>query len=291
MDTKDSNLYVIPQKSGVIKIGDREFSKLSSFINTNYGIKLPDVKRTMLQARLQKRLKENNLSSFKDYCDLVFSDKGEQTEIVHMIDMVSTNKTDFFRESSHFDFMKSTILPAFSQKGKGILKVWSAACSSGEEVYTIGMVISEFIRSKPGFDYATLGSDISQQMLQRSSTAVYSMKSVEMLPMELKKRYLLKKKAAVDPDVRIVPELRSKVQFQRVNLMSESYQVPADFDIIFCRNVLIYFEREVQELVIWKLLKHLKPGGYLFLGHSESIMGMNLPINQIKPTIYQKRSL
>lgn len=276
-------------KSQFIPIEDAEFAKLSSYINTNYGIKMPDVKKTMLQARLQKRLKANNLKSFKDYCDLVLSKESEQSEIVHMIDMVSTNKTEFFREPNHFDFMKSVMLPDFQQSKLPNMKIWSSACSSGEEVYTIAMVMDEFLQGKKSFDYSILGTDISLRMLETSARAVYPMSRVLELPLEVKKKYLLKNKNAENPDVRIIPELRNKARFQRLNLMSDSYNVPADFDVIFCRNVLIYFERDVQEMVINKLLRHLKTGGYFFLGHSESIMGMNVPLHQLKPTIYRKR--
>lgn len=282
-------MALMETKSQFIPIEDAEFAKLSSYINTNYGIKMPDVKKTMLQARLQKRLKANNLKSFKDYCDLVLSKESEQSEIVHMIDMVSTNKTEFFREPNHFDFMKSVMLPDFQQSKLPNMKIWSSACSSGEEVYTIAMVMDEFLQGKKSFDYSILGTDISLRMLETSARAVYPMSRVLELPLEVKKKYLLKNKNAENPDVRIIPELRNKARFQRLNLMSDSYNVPADFDVIFCRNVLIYFERDVQEMVINKLLRHLKTGGYFFLGHSESIMGMNVPLHQLKPTIYRKR--
>jgi chemotaxis protein methyltransferase CheR len=270
-------------------LSDFDFNRLSSFISNNYGIKLPITKKVMLQARLQKRLADNNIASFKEYCDFVLSEKSTDSEIIHMIDVVSTNKTDFFRESTHFDFMKSDILPEFLQNRPGeTLKVWSAASSSGEEAYTIAMVISDFKDNKLGFDYSILGTDVSSRIIEKAMLGVYSMERVSTISLNLKQKYLLRNKNPEKKDVLIVPELRKNTKFQRLNLMDDFYNVPKDFDVIFCRNVLIYFDRVTQEKVINKLCSHLKPNGYFFLGHSESIMGINVPLRQIKPTIFQK---
>src|SRR5207253_6273195 len=156
------------------ELSDSEFLKLSNFIYKNYGIKMPISKKGMLQARLQNRLRENGMNSFKDYCDFVFNGKEGESEIVHMIDVVSTNKTDFYRESAHFDFMHSHMLPQFLQNSPGeVIKVWSSACSSGEEVYTIGMVMNEFLDGKKHFDYHVLVTDISARILSRAANAIY----------------------------------------------------------------------------------------------------------------------
>ncbi|MCE3226857.1 MAG: cheR 3 [Bacteroidetes bacterium] len=278
---------MIPQGK---EISDNDFKKLSNFIYTNYGIKMPDGKKGMLQARLQNRLKANNLESFKEYCDLVFSEKGRDTEIVHMIDVVSTNKTDFFREPAHFDFMTNEVLPEFmSRRNPGELKIWSSACSSGEEVYTIGMVISEFENHPGEIKYSTLGTDISTRILDKAANGVYAEERVAGIPMSLKKKYFLRSKNRENPTVKVIGDLRKNTSFQRLNLMDPEYfSVPRDHDIVFCRNVLIYFDRQTQEKVINKLCSHLKPDGYFFLGHSESITGMNVPLKQIKPTIFKK---
>jgi chemotaxis protein methyltransferase CheR len=272
------------------ELSDQDFNKLSHFIYTNYGIKMPPAKKNMLQARLQNRLRENNLQSFKEYCDLVFSGKNSESEIVHMIDVVSTNKTDFYRENAHFEFMRSTVLPEFHQQQVGeTLKIWSSACSSGEEVYTIGMVINEYLSGKKTFDYSILGTDISTRILQKAATAVYAEERVNPIPIELKKKYLLRSKNRENPSVKIVPEIRQRTSFTRLNLMDQDYfGIPKNFDVVFCRNVLIYFDRPTQEKVINKLCSHLKPGGYFFLGHSESITGIDVPLKQIKPTIFKK---
>jgi chemotaxis protein methyltransferase CheR len=208
-------------------------------------------------------------------------------ELIHMIDVVTTNKTDFFREPHHLTFLQENILPKVAH-GKRTVKVWSAACSSGEEPYTLAMVLEDFARSMHGFSYDIFASDISTAMLQKASTAVYAMERVDCIPLELKKRYLLKSKDIERPTVRIAPSLRSKVTFARVNFMDAVLPVDGMFDIIFCRNVLIYFDRKTQVEVIRKLIGNLSPGGYLFIGHSESLHQVDLPLVQEKPTIYKK---
>lgn len=268
-----------------IEMSDEEFLKLSCFITENYGIKMPEAKKIMLQSRLQKRLRKLNIKSFSEYCNFLFSGNNKQ-EIIHMMDVVSTNKTDFFRESQHFSFLSEEILPSILPYNNKI-KVWSAGSSSGEEPYTIAMVLSENSIKKE-FDYYIFASDISSDILQRAIDAVYKEDKVAELPLELKKKYLLKSKDRTKPTVKIIPELRSKVEFRRINLMDDRYLADKDFDIIFCRNVLIYFGRNDQESIIGKLCKHLKKDGYFFIGHSESLLRMDLPLRQIKPTIFQK---
>jgi chemotaxis protein methyltransferase CheR len=271
-------------------MSNEDFKKLSSFIYQEYGIKMPEVKKTMLQSRLHKRLRELNMTSFKDYVNYVFSKEGQQSEIIHMIDMVSTNKTDFFREPVHFDFLHSNVLPELTSQSNRFLKLWSAGCSSGEEPYTIAMSISEYMLQNPlhTFDYSIFATDISTRVLRSAADAIYKEARVDLLPLTLKKRYLLKSKDHTNPTVRIIPELRNKVSFQRLNFMDSNYNVSDNFDIIFCRNVLIYFDRETQEKVINRLCAKLKPNGYFFLGHSESITNFNVPLKQIKPTIFRR---
>ena len=206
-----------------------------------------------------------------------------------MIDVVSTNKTDFFREPIHFEFLKSVALGNLTKSTTSPLKIWSAGCSSGEEPYTIAMVINEFLGSGSTKDFSILGTDISTSILKKAVNAIYTEERVSGIPLELKKQYFLRSKDSDKQLVRIVPKVRSKVKFQRLNFMDPDYpSVPMDFDIVFCRNVLIYFDKPTQERVINRLCAHLKPGGYFFLGHSESIMDMKVPLKQIKPTIYQK---
>jgi len=270
------------------KLSDDEFKKLSKFIFEGFGIKMPEEKRVMLQSRLQKRLKVLNMTTYKEYVDFVFSREGQDEEVIHMIDMVSTNKTDFFREADHFEFLLSQILPEFiEQSNKKTIKVWSAGCSSGEEPYTLAIVMSEFKEQHPEFDFSILGTDISTRILDQAREAIYKEEKADVIPLVLKKKYLLRSKDREKATVRIIQDLRKKISFQRLNFMDNNFNVTDGFDIVFCRNVLIYFNRETQERVINKLCTKLNKGGYLFLGHSESITNMNVPLVRLKPTVFK----
>ena len=273
------------QRIFAAKLSDKEFNTLSKFIYTRYGIKMPPAKRIMLQSRLQKRLRALKIYSFAEYVDFVFSKKGDE-EVVHMMDVVSTNKTDFYREPAHFEYLTKNVLPEYLQNNTRKLKLWSAGCSSGQEVYTLAIVISEFLESNPGFDFSIFGTDISTKVLKLAHNAIYKEEAVAMIPLEIKRKYLLKSKDKTKKNIRVNSKLRNKTSYQRLNFMDSNYNINEQFDIIFCRNVLIYFDRETQEQVINKLCRHLKPGGYFFLGHSESITNINVPLTQVKPTIF-----
>lgn len=271
------------------KLSNEDFERLSNFIYHEYGIKMPPVKKVMLQSRLQKRLRELNITSFDEYVDYVFSKEGQDNEVIHMIDVVSTNKTDFFREPVHFEFLTNEGLPELMAGSNHLnIKVWSAGCSSGEEPYTLTIVLSEFKEKFPGFDYSIMATDISSRILRSAVEAIYKENRIENIPITLKRKYFLKSKDRESPTVRIIPELRRKVSFQRLNFMDHTFNIHETFDVIFCRNVLIYFDRETQEEVINKLCSKLKIGGFFFLGHSESITNMKVPLKQIKPTIFRR---
>ncbi len=272
------------------RMSEEEFERLSTFIYRETGIKMPPVKITMLQSRLQKRLRHLKIRTFGEYIDYVFGQNGADAEIIHMLDVVSTNKTDFFREPVHFEFLAENILPEVIQRtADRPLKIWSAGCSSGEEAFTIAITISEFIEEhRENIDYKILGTDISTDILQKAVDGVYKEERIANIPMNIKRKYFLKSKNPKNKTVRVVPKLRQKVSWQRLNFMESNYDIKDSYDIIFCRNVLIYFERLTQENVINKLCTHLRPGGFFFLGHSESIMGMNVPVKILKPTIYRK---
>ncbi len=269
---------------------DAEFTKLSKFIYGQYGIKMPIAKKIMLQSRLQKRLRALNMVHFKVYIDYVFSKEGTD-EIVHMMDVVSTNKTDFYRESAHFDFLQNKLLPSYINKysnTRQTIKIWSAGSSSGEEAYTLAMVFRDFLEKYPSIDFSIYATDISTKMLKVGISAIYPEERTEIIPLNIKRKYLLRSKDKSKKMVRIVPELRNRVKFARLNFMDNSYNVNEKFDIVFCRNVLIYFDRETQEQVINKLSRHLKSGGYFFLGHSESITNIEVPLQQVMPTVFTR---
>lgn len=281
------------EENTVAKLKEQEFLKISDYIQQHYGIQLPLTKQKMVEARLHKRLKACNIPTYKLYFDYVFSEKGRVEEYFYMIDLITTNKTDFFREPTHFDFLSNELLPALtSKKGKTEpVRIWSAACSSGEEVYSILITIEEFIfRTFERFRYKILGTDLSLQILKKAATAVYAEERITNLPSPIKKRYFLKSIGGPASQVKIKPDLLSAVEFKRLNLLKSFESVDKQFDIIFCRNVLIYFNKETQVLVISKLLERLVIGGFLFIGHSESLNQLNLPLRQVQPTVYQKIS-
>lgn len=266
-----------------------EFNRLSKFIMDEYGIKMPPEKRIMLQSRLQRRLKALNITNFKTYVDFVFSPQGQVEEVIHMMDVVSTNKTDFFRESAHFDFLLSDALPdLLHNQSEKTVHVWSAGCSSGEEPYTIAITLSEFKERNPPFDFYITASDLSTKMLNKAAQAIYPEEKIEEVPHSIKVKYFLRSKNREVKKVRIIAPLRNKVEFYRQNLLYLPVENKPKFSLIFCRNVLIYFDRNNQYNILSRLCMQLKSGGYLFLGHSESITGFELPVTQIKPTVFKK---
>lgn len=270
----------------------KDFLRLSSLIYRECGIKMPEAKKTMLEARLHKRLNLLNFKSFGEYCDYLFSNQGMEREFTHMIDLVTTNKTDFFREPDHFDYLYQTALPELlNDDGTGIrktLSLWSTACSTGEEPYTLAMVVSEFREKYQGYRFSVLATDISTRVLDTGRRAIYKEEAVLPVPMNLKKKYLLRSKDRAEKLVKIVPSLRSLVEFRRLNLMDGSYDIQGPVHVIFCRNVIIYFDRPTQEQLLKRLCRHLSPNGYLFMGHSENLHGMDLPLAQVAPTVYRK---
>ncbi|MCF8364160.1 MAG: hypothetical protein K9H16_00155 [Bacteroidales bacterium] len=274
------------------ELSEKDFARLSEFIFREYGIKLPQHKKLMLQGRLRTRLKERQLTSFDKYIDFLFSNEGQQIELIHMIDVVTTNKTDFFREPDHFDFLFTKVLEEFKRKsfaGKPF-SIWSAGCSSGEEPYTMAIILNEFKALNPGFNFNILATDLSSRALEHAQTAVYPENKVDVIPLSLKKNYLLKSKDQTKKEVRIVASLRNNVTFERQNLMQLDKYDKFGFDSIFCRNTLIYFDRPTQIKVVTGLVNKLNNSGYLFIGHSESLLNENtLPIERIAPTIYRKK--
>jgi chemotaxis protein methyltransferase CheR len=271
-----------------VRLTTAEFERISVFIYEECGINLTAPKRVMVEGRLQRRLAQLRMTSFNSYLDYVMTPTGMKEELVHMIDAVATNKTDFFREPVHFRFLEEEVLPAWhAQNTSRVFKVWSSACSTGEEPYTTAMVLAEHA-SKQAFQFTITATDISTKVLQKGIQAIYPERSAVDIPMALRRKYLLKSKDQDMPTVRIVPDLRSKVLFKRINLTDSVLDIEPDFDVVFCRNVLIYFDRDTQEQVVSQLCQKLKRGGYLFIGHSESIYHMKLPLRQIKPTIFQR---
>lgn len=287
-----SDSEILRPLSSPPKLTDAQFSRLQQFIEGELGIRMPPVKKVMLESRLQKRLRLLRIREFESYLDLAFSEQERAGELIHLIDVVTTNKTDFFREPDHFDILSRRLLPdMYFNEGigrRGPMQVWSAASSTGEEPYTLAMVLAEFAREQSDFAFHVLGTDISTRVLEAGRKAIYPEERVAPVSEELRKRYLLRSKEKDKRLVRIRPELRRQVSFKRQNLMDDRYDIDRSFDVIFCRNVIIYFERPNQERILTRLVRHLRPGGYLFLGHSETLAGMSLSLQSVAPTVYRK---
>jgi chemotaxis protein methyltransferase CheR len=270
------------------ELSSKNFNRLAALIQGYSGIKMPVNKRTMLEGRLRRRMRATQIPTLNDYCAYLFDEDGLDSEIVHLIDAVTTNKTEFFREPAHFEFLRSSALPAITKAGRREIKAWSAACSTGAEPYTLAMVMEDYCRIHRTQDYSILCTDLCTQVLEQAVAGVFSEQMIDPVEMDLRHRYVMRAKDTNRGQVRIVPELRSKLAFARLNLMDEVYPVDGDMDLIFCRNILIYFDKPTQSKVLSRLCAHLRPGGYLFLGHSESIVGIDLPVSQIANTVFQR---
>ncbi|MDD2309868.1 MAG: protein-glutamate O-methyltransferase [Desulfuromonadaceae bacterium] len=273
-------------------LSDREFQRFSTFIYDHAGIKMPPAKKTMLEARLQKRLKANSIHSFEEYANYVFSPEGRAAELIHLIDVVTTNKTDFFREPGHFDFMVKTAIPSILSSRENLrhdpLRLWSAGCSTGEEPYTLAMVLSEYAIGRPDFRALITASDICTQVLQTAKTGIYPEERTDPIPLNLKKKYLTRSREKSRSLVRIAPHVRSLVSFRRINFMDDNLGIAEKMDIIFCRNVVIYFDKPTQQTLMRKFYNQLKPGGYLFIGHSETLSGLDVDFKSVASTVYRK---
>lgn len=272
-------------------LADREFEQLRRVIYDNWGIRLTPAKKTMLSSRLIRRLKVLQMNSFAEYIDYVLSSEGRQDEWSHLINTVSTNKTDFFREPQHFEYLSRRLLPQLStgmrQRGKRVLRIWSAGCSSGEEPYTLAIVLSEYERATPGFQFSITATDINSQVLEQAAQGIYADETIAPVPGVLKHRYFMKGKGKRAGSHRVIPELRHKTMFRRLNLMTDSFGFKLKFDIIFCRNVIIYFDKSTQLQLFSKFHHNLARGGYLFIGHSENLQGMEDKFRKIDSAIYQ----
>lgn len=274
-------------------MSDRVFDRFRRLIYGQCGIYLSEAKKTMLSARLRKRLNSLRMEHFEQYYKYVSNAKDGAIELVHMLDVVSTNKTDFFREPKHFDFLAEETLPNMVRSGKWRpgrrLNIWSAGCSSGEESYTIAMLLADYKSGNRTGDFSVLGTDISTRVLEKGEKGIYSEMVTEPIPTILKRRYLMYGNGTQKGFCRIVPELRSKVRFQRLNLNEgNDFGIKTKMDIIFCRNVIIYFDRETQKRLFEKFYRQITPGGYLFIGHSETLHGINDRFKAVAVSTYRR---
>jgi chemotaxis protein methyltransferase CheR len=288
----ETSLGSLPRPAGVDRLRQTDFRRLAAFIQDYSGIKMPPAKITMLEGRLRHRVRDTGAANLTDYCAMLFDRDGLRSEGVHLIDAVTTNKTEFFREPEHFRILVRQVLPALlaaRQLGaQAQLKLWSSACSTGAEAYTLAMVIADWREQRAGPRVSILGTDLSTEVLATAQHAVYPEAQVEVVPPDFRRRYLMRSRDRSRQLVRIVPELRVWARFGKMNLMDADYPVDRDMDVIFCRNVLIYFDKPTQMAVLRRLCQHLRPGGYLFLGHSESLAGLELPVQPIASTVFRR---
>jgi chemotaxis protein methyltransferase CheR len=270
------------------KLTDAQFQKFRELIFQQAGIHLKPEKKELLNTRLCKRLRACGIDSFRKYYDLVVNDKSGN-ELIHLIDCVSTNFTGFFREKPHFDYLRSTILPQFvaEHEGRREIVLWSAACSSGEEPYTLAMVMEEYRRLKPALRYRIMATDISTRVLVQAERGIYSQDRLEKLPAELLRRYFQKGTGQSAGFVKVKEQLKHRISFHRFNLM-HNFPWREEMHVIFCRNVMIYFNRSTQEELVRKFHQCLASGGYLFIGHSESLASFRHEFKQVASTAYFK---
>lgn len=277
-----------------IEMTEKERVDLSSLVEVHFGIKMPPVKKILLTSRLSKRLNALGLKSYNEYYKYLISENGSNEEYNIFADLVSTHETSFFREPQHFEYLNKIVLPQLlEEKGAGDKKplaVLSSACSTGEEAYTISLVLEEFSRTNNLnlYAYKITGTDISTKVVNAATRGVYHESRIRNLPHEYKRRYFMKGKGEKSELVRVIPEIRATAEFRYMNLMDDKYIFTENFDIIFFRNAMIYFDKDNQEKILRRLVGYLNKGGFLFIGHSETVSGYNLPIRSVATAVYRR---
>jgi len=265
-----------------------QFADFSGVIAAELGIKMPASKQTMLQSRLHRRLRELGIGSFAEYHERFFNDDAHRAEeLEHLLNLATTNKTDFFREPDHFDVLAQKVLPAWLRRPTGpVFRVWCAGCSTGEEAYTIAMTLLEQ-QAAHRFDFTIRATDVCTRVLDTAMKAVYREEQIRPVPSSLRSKYLLRSRDRDNDRVRIAPEVRAKVRFGHLNFLAPDFGLPETLDVIFFRNVMIYFDRETQQQVVSRMCRYLHPGGMLFIAHAETLQGLPLPLRTIGPSAYR----
>lgn len=266
----------------------RDFQRVVSFVSTRTGIRLTDAKKIMVESRLRRRARARGVATLGEYvAKTLDTPVMDEEEIVNLINAITTNKTDFFREPAHFDFILDVIAPEIAESGREG-KFWSAACSTGAEPYTLAMVLADVSRLRPDFRWSILASDISTEVLSVARRGIYPAEMMAPVPDALMRRHVMLPNDPTRREVRIVPELRAAVRFERVNLVDARWPVDRNFDLIMCRNLLIYFDRQTQGRVVERLIAHLRPGGWLILGHSDGVAGLDLPLRPCDRSVFRR---
>ncbi len=263
---------------------EEDFQTIRGMVREHTGIALSEAKRDLVYSRLARRIRARGLTSFAEYLEIL-RDEGEE-EFEQFTNAITTNLTSFFREAHHFDFLAEELLPSLMErKRERVIRIWSAGCSTGEEPYSIAMTAAEVV--PPEWDVRILATDIDSSVLERAARGVYALDRVESLPLERKKRWFLRGRGSNQGMVRVAPLLRRMVSFRQLNLM-ESWPLKGPLDMIFCRNVLIYFDKPTQAMVVNRFAELLPGGHHLFLGHSETLHSVTDRFRLIGKTIYSR---
>jgi len=270
----------------IFEIDEKDFEYISEYIKANYGIRLGQEKKSLLASRLRNIMTELNFEKFSDYIDYIKSDKTG-TAINLFIDKITTNHTFFMREPAHFEYLKRKVLPELEKTvNDKDLRIWSAGCSSGEEPYTIAMILDEYFGSQSGWDKKILATDIAQKVLNKAMDGVYLKDQIGFLPPQWRMNYFTKNPG--NDSYQVVDKIKNEVIFRRFNLMDKYFPFKKKFHVIFCRNVMIYFDSKTRNELVEKFYEFTEPGGYLFIGHSESLNRSQTKYKYIKPAIYRK---
>jgi chemotaxis protein methyltransferase CheR len=270
--------------SSVPALNEREFEKISQLAYHHFGLDLGADKQSLVVARLGKTLRELGLTSFQDYYDYVKSDRTGAALAV-MVDHLTTNHTSFFREPAHFEFLRKTIFPTLLTRSQ--IHIWSAACATGEEPYSIAMALLEESPREAAAKVKIKATDISHRVLEKARQGVYSKDRLAAIPLSMRNRYLLNEPGEPDHRRRFTNSVRSMIEFEHLNLMST---MPPRYlcSVIFCRNLMIYFDRSTQQRLVQRLSQHLEEGGYLFIGHSEGLSSISHDLEYVCPATYKK---
>ena len=266
---------------------DKEFKFISDLVGERTGIVLSSAKRQMVYGRLSRRLRQLKLTKFSDYCDMLTS--GHEEELIEFTNAITTNLTAFFRENHHFEFLKQTVIPELIRNNAGTkrIRIWSAGCSSGEEPYSIAMCMREALPKSSGWDVKILATDLDSNMVDRGKSGVYTTERVEGLTPERMKKWVKKGTGDNADKVRMSEDLRDMITFKELNLM-EAWPIKGPFDFMFCRNVVIYFNKDTQRILFDRYADLLSPKAHLFIGHSESLNKVTDRFDLLGKTIYQK---
>ncbi len=270
-----------------MSLSDPDYDYIRKLVYEHSRIDLGARKRELVAARLGKRFRVLGLPDYADYFKLLKSKAGA-AELPHLIDAISTNHTFFFREMRHFEFLREAVLAPLARQEAGAFRVWSAASSSGEEPYSIAIELAAFFQGRPEWHWSIDGSDISTRILEQARAGIYAADRVREVPPAWLRAHFQKGVGKWTGHFRIKEALRKKVRYTHLNLLQAEYPFPEPFHVIWCRNVMIYFDRTTQEQLVGHLARHLVPGGYLFIGHSESLTGIRHGLKPVKPAIYQK---